>query len=133
MKMTIKLLTMLMLTSILVFASCEDKEEEPAVLPTVTTSDFVAQQNGSGEGGGNVTADGGADVTVRGIVISSKANPTIGDNFKKTTDGAGTGAFTSKLGKGSLAPGFTYHCRAYATNSVGTTYGADKEFSVPVK
>jgi len=128
MKTTIKLLTMLMLTSVLVFASCK-KEEEPPVMPTVTTADITAYQNGTAEAGGNVTDDGRADVTARGVCWGSDANPTTANN--KTTDGSGTGSFTSKIT--NLAPGFTYHCRAYATNSVGTSYGADKEFTVPVK
>jgi hypothetical protein len=129
MKMTIKLLTMLMLTSILVFASCSEKEEEPAVMPTVTTDDVTAYQNGTADAGGNVKDDGRADVTVRGVCWGSDPNPTTSKD--KSTNGAGTGAFTHKIT--NLAPGFTYHCRAYATNSVGTSYGADKEFKVPVK
>ena len=129
MKMTIKLLTMLMLTSILVFASCSDKEEEPAVMPTVTTADVTPYQNGTADAGGDVKDDGRADVTVRGVCWDSDPSPTISKN--KSTNGTGTGAFTNKIT--NLAPGFTYHCRAYATNSVGTSYGADVEFTVPVK
>ena len=128
MKMTIKLLTMLMLTSILVFASCSEKEEDP-VMPTVTTADVTPYQNGTADAGGDVKDDGRADVTVRGLCWDSDPNPTISKN--KSTNGAGTGAFTHKIT--NLAPWFTYHCRAYATNSVGTSYGADVEFKVPVK
>ncbi len=128
MKTTMKLLTMLMLTSVLVFASCE-KEEDPPILATVTTADVVAYQNGTADAGGNVTDDGRADVTVRGVCWDSNANPTTSKN--KSTNGTGTGAFTTVIT--NLAPGFTYHIRAYATNSVGTSYGPDKEFMVPVK
>jgi uncharacterized protein (TIGR02145 family) len=44
-----------------------------------------------------------------------------------TTDGTGTGSFTSNIS--GLTPGATYHARAYATNSFGTAYGADEQFS----
>jgi hypothetical protein len=131
MKLRFKMVAMLVLVTGIMFAtSC--KKEDPTA-PTVTTSDFVAQQNGSGEGGGNVTADGDADVTARGVVIGQTPNPAVTDQTViKTTDGTGTGAFTSKLAAGKLAPGFTYHVRAYATNSEGTSYGADKTFTVPL-
>ena len=125
MKLKIKMLFLLVLASgIMIATSCK---KDP-VLPTVTTSSFVAHTNGTAEGGGNVTDDGDADVTARGVCYSQVKNPTISD--QKTSDGTGTGEFTSKLSP--LAPGFTYHARAYATNSVGTSYGADVEFTVPL-
>ena len=128
MKLSMKLLVILMLTSsVMVFTSCK---KDPT-LPTVTTSAFVAQQNGTAEGGGNVTEDGDADVTARGIVYSSTANPAIGGtNTIQVASGSGLGAFTVSLTQ--LAPGFTYHARAYAINSAGTAYGADVEFDVPL-
>lgn len=128
MKLSMKLLVILMLTSsVMAFTSCK---KDPT-LPTVTTSAFVAQQNGTAEGGGNVTEDGGADVTARGIVYSSTANPVIGDaNTTQIASGSGVGAFTVSLSQ--LAPGFSYHVRAYAINSAGTSYGADIEFTVPL-
>ena len=130
MKLRFKMFVMLILaSSIMIATSCK---KDPT-LPTVTTTDFVAQQNGSGAGGGNVTANGDADVTARGIVIGANPSPTIEDvSSIKTTDGTGDGAFTSSIAKGGLAPGFTYHVRAYAINSVGTSYGADKTFTVPL-
>jgi uncharacterized protein (TIGR02145 family) len=45
----------------------------------------------------------------------------------KTTDGTGTGDFTSNLT--GLIPCTIYHIRAYATNSSGTTYGNDIQFT----
>lgn len=75
--------------------------------------------------GGNVTADGGASVTARGVCWSTTANPTITDS--KTTDGSGTGSFTSNLT--GLSAGTVYFVRAYATNSVGTAYGSQVSFT----
>lgn len=43
------------------------------------------------------------------------------------TDGSGTGTFTSNIT--GLSANNTYYVRAYATNSVGTGYGAEVSFS----
>ena len=48
-----------------------------------------------------------------------------------TDDGTGTGAFTSDIT--GLAPNFTYHIVAYATNDEGTSYGEVKLFQTTVK
>ncbi len=69
--------------------------------------------------------DGGAAVTTRGVCWSIHPNPTTANHH--TTDGAGAGTFTSAMAE--LTPGTLYHVRAYAANSVGTTYGADEEFT----
>lgn len=69
--------------------------------------------------GGNVTADGGADVTARGVCWSTSCNPTIANSH--TTNGAGLGSFTSTMT--GLELNTDYYVRAYATNSVGTVYG----------
>ena len=94
-------------------------------VPTVTTTAPSSIDSNSASGGGNVTSDGGADVTARGVCWSTSANPTISDS--KTTDGSGTGSFTSSIT--GLSPGTTYYVRAYATNSVGTSYGSDLTFT----
>ena len=73
--------------------------------------------------GGNVTSDGGATVTERGVCWSTASNPTTSGNHQAASSG-GTGSFT--LNVTNLTPGTTYHVRAYATNSQGTSYGEDK-------
>ncbi|MCK4761831.1 MAG: SBBP repeat-containing protein [Candidatus Aminicenantes bacterium] len=92
--------------------------------PTVTTSTISSVTMTSASCGGNVTSDGGAEVTARGVCRHTSAEPTTSDRF--TTDGAGTGAFTSSLA--GLSPGTVYYVRAYATNSVGTAYGQQRKF-----
>ncbi len=87
--------------------------------PTVMTAAVSFVTPVSASGGGRVTDDGGAAVTARGVCWSEKANPTISDNH--TTDGRGTGPFTSSIT--GLTPGTTYYVRAYARNSAGTGYG----------
>jgi uncharacterized protein (TIGR02145 family) len=71
--------------------------------------------------GGTITYDGGAQVTARGVIWSVAQNPSIDSYDGKTTDGSGSGNFTSSLT--GLSPNTTYYIRAYATNCVGTTYG----------
>ena len=94
-------------------------------LPTVTTTIVTNVTSTGATSGGNVTDDGGAAVTARGVCWSTSPDPTINDN--KTTDGNGTGAFTSQLT--NLTHSTTYYMRAYATNSEGTSYGEQKYFT----
>ncbi len=90
-----------------------------ALLPILTTIDLTAITANSAIGGGNITNDGGSPLTARGVCWSTSQNPTIADS--KSTDGTGTGSFTSTIT--GLTPGTTYYLRAYATNSIGTAYG----------
>ena len=93
--------------------------------PTVTTTDVTSITSNSAVTGGNVTADGGANVTARGVCYGTSQNPTI--SGQHTSDGNGTGAFTSTLT--GLTANTTYYVRAYATNSEGTSYGSQKTFT----
>jgi hypothetical protein len=95
-----------------------------SVAPTVTTTTISAIADITATSGGNVISDGGASVTARGVCWSTSANPTIANSH--TTDGTGTGVFVSSLT--GLLRETTYHVRAYATNSVGTSYGNDLSF-----
>lgn len=74
--------------------------------------------------GGNVT-DGGAPVTARGVCWGLTVNPTVAGS--KTSDGIGSGAYTSTIT--GLTANTLYHVRAYASNSVGTSYGSDSTFT----
>lgn len=94
-------------------------------LPSVTTEEITNIISSTATSGGNVTSDGGAMVTARGVCWSTSVYPNIDDSI--TFDGTGTGEFTSNLT--GLATGTSYHVRAYATNSEATSYGADIAFS----
>ena len=94
-------------------------------LPTVTTNSVTNITKNSAQCGGNVTSDGGATVTERGVCWSTYQNPTIYDNT--TYGGEGTGVFTCHII--NLSPGTTYYVRAYATNSQGTAYGNQISFT----
>ena len=105
---------------------CVCDESVSSILPTVTTSLISNVAETSASCGGNVTSDGGATITARGVCWSTSQNPTISDNH--TTDGSGAGSFTSSL-TGLTAGCTTYYVRAYATNSVGTAYGNEVSFT----
>ena len=94
-------------------------------LPVVTTAAITLITKVSAVSGGEVTYDGGAPVTARGLAWGTSANPTIaGTNID---GGNGTGAFVSNLTGLTLFT--TYHVRAFATNSAGTAYGPDVLFT----
>ncbi|MBN1327497.1 MAG: T9SS type A sorting domain-containing protein [Candidatus Cloacimonetes bacterium] len=96
-------------------------------LPVVAVAGISNITKFTAQGGGNVTSDGGAIVTARGICWSTSQGPNLsncGDNF--TVDGSGTGSYISQLT--GLSANTFYYVRAYATNSVGTAYS---EYNFP--
>jgi len=95
--------------------------------PTVTTADITNIQGTTATSGGNVTEDGGIDVTARGVVWATVSSPSLSNKVGFTTDGSGKGIYTSTLT--NLIPGTTYFVKAYATNSQGTAYGTEKTFT----
>jgi uncharacterized protein (TIGR02145 family) len=98
----------------------------PFTTPIISTNTITNISSSGAVCGGNITSNGGANITARGICWSTSANPTI-SLTTKTVDGTGTGAFTSSIT--GLTANTTYYVRAYATNSVGTTYGAPQTFT----
>jgi hypothetical protein len=108
------------------YASAISFTTTAATIPTgVTTNAITSLSQTTATGGGNITNDGGASITARGICWSSStSSPTIINS--KTVDGSGIGMFTSLLT--GLSSNTSYYVRAYATNSAGTTYGAYQIF-----
>ena len=97
----------------------------PAVLASLTTTAISNIGTTIATGGGNITSNGGATITVSGICWSTSQNPTTAN--PKTTNGTSTGAFTSNLT--GLTTKTTYYVKAYATNSVGTSYATQVSFT----
>jgi hypothetical protein len=97
---------------------------EAVNLPTLTTADVTEIIKNTAICGGDITDEGGATVTARGVCWSTNENPTISDS--KTQDGSGAGSFTSNIA--DFEPNTTYYVRAYATNSAGTGYGQQLSF-----
>ena len=101
---------------------------DSSTAPTVTTQAVSDITQTMATGNGNITALGTPNPTQFGVVWGTSANPTTALSTK-TEQGAmaSAGAFTSSIT--GLTAGTTYHVRAYATNSVGTSYGGDVTFT----
>lgn len=93
------------------------------VAPTVTTQAAFSVTHNSATGNGNITATGGATVTRRGFCYMAGTNgdPTVANSTVYDDGTFGTGAYTKAIT--GLSSGTGYRVRAYAINSVGTSYG----------
>lgn len=122
-----RLITISLLLGTLIFSisSCK-KDEDKKYKPLLTTTQVNEITPTTAKSGGSITVDGGAPVIARGVIWSTTQNPTLESNAGKTTDGTGTGNFSSNLT--DLTPNTTYYVCAYATNSVGTNYGTETNF-----
>ena len=74
---------------------------------------------------GEVISDGGDQNPTRGFCYSTTSNPTITNDT--TMNGTGLGVYSDTLL--NLVPSTTYYVRAYVTNSVGTAYGNEENFT----
>ncbi|MFK8059139.1 MAG: leucine-rich repeat protein [Polaribacter sp.] len=105
--------------------------ESVASKPTLTTTAPSSVVNSSATLAGNITNNGGEAVIERGVVYSKTAensDPIIGGiGVIKNTNGAGNGVFTESIT--GLAAGTQYSYKAYATNTVGISYGAIETFT----
>jgi len=97
-------------------------------LSTIITTPVLGVTSTTASSGGSIYSDGGAAVTARGVCWSTIPNPGITDS--KTVDGTGPGSYASTLT--GLTPGTTYYVRAYATNSVGTSYGSQYSLTAAI-
>jgi uncharacterized protein (TIGR02145 family) len=96
-----------------------------AKLPVLTTRTIAEISFTSARSGGDITEDGGAPITAKGICWNTHEDPTINNSL--TNDGAGNEGFNSLMP--GLAAGTTYYVRAYATNRIGTAYGNQQTFT----
>ena len=88
-------------------------------IPIVSTTQTTATSTNI-TSGGEITDDGGYNIIARGVCYStSNSTPTIEDSY--TTAGMGTGTFSTIITNVTVST--TYYVRAYATNSIGTSYG----------
>ena len=100
----------------------EDKTFTTINITTAAVSSITVTTATSG---GSILSDGGNPITARGVCWNIFTNPTIANS--KTTDGSGTGTYTSSLT--GLTGNTLYFVRAYATNSSGTFYGNEVTFT----
>lgn len=96
-------------------------------LATVQTNAISSITATSASSGGTISNGGESPITAKGVVWNKAGNPTIASNDGKTTDGTGSANFSSSLA--SLEPGTKYYVKAYATNSFGTSYGDELNFT----
>ncbi|MCP4113245.1 MAG: hypothetical protein GY749_48240, partial [Desulfobacteraceae bacterium] len=97
--------------------------------PSVSTDGAVALSLHSASFFGNISSDGGTDVTERGFCWNTSGFPTLGANSNKISSGDGTGSFTAEVS--GLDSGMLYYVRAYAINDIGTGYGNQLFFYTP--
>jgi len=112
------------LTGMLFLSGCKD---DPT-LPVLNTGEARDITINSAVVAGNVSSDGGAEVTARGVCWSTGAEPALEDNFK--VSGTGSGEFNCTID--GLNPNTEYHVRAYAENSVGVAYGNEVTFTTGI-
>ena len=94
--------------------------------PVVTTQAVDDIEATTATGHGTITVLGNATVTQHGHCWNTSTNPTTSND--KTTKGTGSvGPFISAIT--SLSANTLYYVRAYATNSLGTAYGANITFT----
>lgn len=112
---------------VLNYTSGAQTTEPTAEVPTVSTTTPATSIGYTGATcAGNVSSDGGATVTEKGICYSTSSTPTTANS--KVTDGSGTGGISAALT--GLSRNTTYYFRAYAINSVGTAYGSEVSFTL---
>ncbi len=99
-------------------------------LPIVSTSIVTAITMNSALCGGIVSSDGNGTVTTRGVCWDINGNPTLESNIGLTSDGNGTGEFSSSLIP--LNEQTTYYVAAYATNEKGISYGNIASFVISI-
>lgn len=74
-----------------------------------------------------ITNDGNLPILAKGVVCSETSHPTLINS--KTLNGSGKEAFTAVM-KNWLVINRTYFVRSYVTNSRGTSYGNELQFTV---
>jgi uncharacterized protein (TIGR02145 family) len=97
-------------------------------LPAVITLDASQIAATSVSISGNVTSEGDAPVTIRGVFYSTEPLPDANDVV--ITSGSGSGLFTCNVE--SLQESTLYFARAFATNSIGTVFGNEVSFSTSI-
>jgi uncharacterized protein (TIGR02145 family) len=89
-------------------------------IPTITTVVPSGITSSTTISGGQIISDGGTAILIKGICWSTSPNPNVSLSTK-TINGSGNDNFISQIE--NLSPLTTYYVRAYATNSIGTSYG----------
>jgi len=121
-----KLLTLVIIFSSLIACDTSETPEPTVPLPELTTITVSSISQTGATSGGTLTNADKVEVTAKGVVWSTSANPTIALTTK-TEEGNGTESFNSTLT--NLTPATLYFVRAYATSAAGTVYGDEQTFT----
>ncbi len=97
------------------------------VLPTIIGISLTEINNTEFECTSDITSDGEAEVTSRGVVWATSEEPSLESYEGITVDGSGIGEFVSSIT--GLTTGVVYYLRSYATNSYGTEYSEQISFN----
>ena len=127
-------LNVLAAVSCIMFLACNEKEPVPESLveisaPVVVTGQVSDVTDVSATASISITSDGGAALTVCGIVWDEEPNPTEDLPTKVTFDGTEE-TYTCTLT--DLKTNTTYYYRAFATNETGTAYGEEYSFTTGI-
>lgn len=95
----------------------------PSNLPTVILTGINAVTTTTANAEGNVAAQGSSVVTVKGFQYATASDF---NNATTINIGNGLGSYSQTIN--GLIAGTTYHIRAYASNSYGTTYSNSISF-----
>ena len=106
----------------MILVSCKPEIEKP----TVVTKSVGEVTETSVKVVGQVTADGGAEISERGVCWNTTAAPEVIDYRMKDVE-SGLGIY--EVNVANLLPNTTYYVRAYATNEKGVSYGEEKTFT----
>lgn len=93
-------------------------------IPTLNTSEITDITWTTAIGGGEVISEGGYSVTERGVCWSTSHEPTVSSSHSNAE--LSSESFTVTMT--GLTVGTKYYVRAYAKNSIGTSYGEEKWF-----
>lgn len=107
------------------FGCGDEKEVSDLTVPEIETAITTHITSTTATCGGNVLEDGGYLVYSRGICYGLAPKPTVESN-RSISSGSGKGDFECYLN--DLTESTTYYVRAYATNSIGTSYGNEESF-----
>lgn len=112
------------------FGTSANGTTSSSVVPTISTPTATAILSTTATLGGNVTSDGGAAITARGVVWSAtslnNAPQLSGSNVTNVAGTGTTGVFTTSATSLPSATQISYS--AYATNSQGTSYTTPTTF-----
>jgi hypothetical protein len=119
----------LLIISIILIHSCKKDQPTPPVkttttVPTLTTTPASNITSTNAILGGNISSDGGATITERGMYWGTTKNPEITGTKLKAD------SITNKFSETTpdIYPDTTYYVKAYAINSKGIGYGNQVSF-----